>query len=348
MYYNENMKRISQRIISVLLAVLMVGASALLFVSDYALAATKGVSSMNENVSAQPPMPGIMDSSMMPGGTRDRSDYNAPKTIKSEDMTYFKVSSSFIALSERPEYTRIFAYAAKCDAGVIASVSYSNDQNMFQQDGEKYSATALVPADVLKSLNKIVKDYDFAKNNGHSHYVNGLPDNFGGSVVINYASDEYICFDDNQSSIISPKAGEEIVNILKKFIEERSIRTLNANDIVAVTYHEDRGEDNYALYKLEGTKLYAEDKFGSDKSFFKRDFTVPADAIDPIRKKADTYALLYWKGLPESELSIYDISKAEVIFTMKDGTEITVKEKMRSPASNVIFDIHMYLNDLMK
>jgi|GEM_PF-6424180 len=65
-------------------------------------------------------------------------------------------------------------------------------------------------ADFMKKLQKIVKKYDFAQYNGIDRETHGLPDDFGVSFSVEYASGEKIYASDNQNVFMPLKLTEEL------------------------------------------------------------------------------------------------------------------------------------------
>lgn len=59
----------------------------------------------------------------------------------------------------------------------------------------------------IQSMNFAVSVINLAKDNGFHSETHGLPENFAGSVSIEYASGEKISFSNNQQPILSPNTG---------------------------------------------------------------------------------------------------------------------------------------------
>lgn len=291
-------------------------------------------------------LPGYLIPDAMPGGSSTYYDSNAPKVIVSENLEFLELSCNFITLSDTNDYTYVYGYAAKVDAGVLVALQCSKGY-YYDSDNEVYSAVAVVKSDVLSELQDVVSRYDFASHNGYSHYVSGLPQNFGGRVYACYSSGEYISFDDNQSPIISAEAGSEIVSVLKHYIEKKSIRGLKPKNIVSVEYWENRGDSDYTHYYLDSNIVRSESQYGVGKQVFAFEHAVGKDALETIRTLAGEYALLDWTGLRNDVWTLYDQS---LVFRMKNGTEIAIADSMRRPglATNIIFDVYMMLWDLEK
>lgn len=299
------------------------------------------------------PQPGPVDGGVlqpdMCGGSVDSHDAGAPKEIVSEDITFFQVGSSFVTLAEPAPYTYVSGYAAKVDAGVLAAITCGNGCSN-HGNAQYGSSVGVVEPAVMAELQSVVAEYGFVKHNGRSHYVNGLPQDFGGSVRIEYASGEYISYSDNQTPVIDFRAGTRIAEILNAAIQKSRVKIPDAKKIVAVEYFEDRGKGNFTRFRLEGTRLTSEQKFDGCDTLFQDEYEVSKDALEAIRKTAASTAALGWAGLPESDSDIYKMWAEQLIFTLKDGSQAVVKGAMRmpGPSRNIIFDTKMYLQDLMK
>ena len=55
--------------------------------------------------------------------------------------------------------------------------------------------------------------YEFAQHNGYSHKISGLPDMYGATLDIKYASGESIYAYDNQDCFIPFEAMKELVEL---------------------------------------------------------------------------------------------------------------------------------------
>ncbi len=129
------------------------------------------------------------------GGVTNVIDTNAPKTISSTEIVSFDCSFSTLVLSDPGSlgnslYT---LHAERKDGAAIGS--YSN------RDGLG-SMSFAVDASFMDELQQLVASYDLAQYNGSSHSVSGLPDMFGSSINVEYASGEKIIAYDNQSGFL--------------------------------------------------------------------------------------------------------------------------------------------------
>lgn len=286
------------------------------------------------------------DGGLAPGST-DARNSKAPKEIKSEDLNYFAVECNFTGLADEHDYDFVYGYAAPVKDGVMVGLKYTASFS-YQGDERNYSKVAFVKGDVLQELQAIVKVNNFAKNNGLYHYVNGLPQNFGGYVRVGYSSGESISFEDNQGAVIGADTGKDIVDVLKKYIENNRAENIVASNIDVITYRQERGEKNYTAQRLERNKLTCEQRFGTDSKVFHNEYSVTEADFDKVAQMVMDSGMLYWDGLPEDSSDLYKISLDSLTVTINDGTECVAKQNMKAPANapSDIFKICMVMEDL--
>ena len=123
------------------------------------------------------------------GGTIDKTDYNAPKEIKSKDITYLWVT--FCIAQELPEIegTPQFSFRVKED---------DNGNLILTED----AVGANAPADkkLFKSVQKIIDEYDLVSQNGVYRKTAGLASEYQEcSINVNYASGENLSFTTNNN-----------------------------------------------------------------------------------------------------------------------------------------------------
>jgi len=285
---------------------------------------------------------GFIGSPRIVGGLTERRDPNAPAVIESEEIVFFSVSCWFSSVAASHKYEYVAGSAVKCEAGAVAALCWKNEPyGEFQGN-----LTAVVSDEIFSELQRIVKEKDLVRNNGLSHIVGGLAPIFGGSIDIRYASGEYIRTDNNQSAVISPDTGEAIAELLKKAIEESQIPGPSVNDISAVSFFEDRGDNDYTRLRLEGTHFTSDMCFGPEEGkHFLSEREVSPKVMEKLRKIAAAGALLTMDGLFEDAGGFY-VNRAEAVtFTMQDGSEHTINNRMKLPgeAGNSIFRIRLLL-----
>ena len=141
------------------------------------------------------------------GGVVKRYRTDMPKVIESTEIVSFQCVISLIAACEADGLGhRVYKLAAAVRDGEVL-VKYDWRERGGKSDRAEYTAEA----DFMVRVQKIVSDYDLASQNGYYHNVSGLPDMYGGSLDIVYATDERIHIHDNQSGILPPEAEREFI-----------------------------------------------------------------------------------------------------------------------------------------
>lgn len=133
---------------------------------------------------APAPKPPESDDEPITGGVTDNTDYNAPKTIKSKDLT--SLSMQFYAYGDY--YSDVgeglFRYELKEEAGklILAETSY-------------YNVASEVDKELLAEAQALIDKYHLAGLNGRDRVTGGLPPDYGPwSFKAVYASGEKISF----------------------------------------------------------------------------------------------------------------------------------------------------------
>lgn len=137
------------------------------------------------------------------GGEKAFTNPDAPKVIESEEIISFSCVFSTIALIEEdPSFPNgVYHTEAKLEDGVVTC-----RYKFHSRDGDSADHTFETDPAFLQKLQQIVKEYDFAAYNGEYHSVSGLPDMYGFSLDILYASGECISAYDNQDNYLSMSA----------------------------------------------------------------------------------------------------------------------------------------------
>ncbi len=143
------------------------------------------------------------------GGVVKRYWSDAPKVIESTEIVSFHCEISLIAACDVDELGhRVYNLDAELKDGEVR-VKY----DWYERGGDSDKAEYKADADFMARLQEIVSEYDFAGQNGYYHSVSGLPDMYGGSLHIVYASDECIDIYDNQSGILPYEAEKALVSL---------------------------------------------------------------------------------------------------------------------------------------
>ena len=157
---------------------------------------------------------GGMKDSIVDGGTTDNTDYNAPKVIKSKEITGF--SSSFYISGEwsegNPDITYYFIIRKDENGKLIASETRT-----------KVSCEA--DNELLTDLQKIVDEYKLAEFNGIDKVTAGLPYEYESHTTsIQYASGESINFTMNNDP--EAKWTRAVYLVFAEWFSSKGISTL--------------------------------------------------------------------------------------------------------------------------
>lgn len=284
----------------------------------------------------------------MCGGSVENRVAGLSETIKSDEIVSLGISCNFsIVIGEfKYRYVSLYAVRMKDDKTYI----------FFTLDRNNESVYAITDFNILEKLQLLVREYNLSRNNGYSHYVNGLPDNFGGTININYASGERIYRSDNQSSVISPEATDKMAEL---FIEAASDRYCSANAVkgklVDFDYNEyNSATDSRSVYHLkkDGNEyiLYRENRY---PKFSENVYTKEVRVGRQVIEKLEGAFKRQWLNGFERFVAETDPKAFESIvltYVFDDGSRYTVNSDLKLPfyMSNLCFDIHMYLDDEIK
>lgn len=141
------------------------------------------------------------------GGVVKRYYADVPKVIESTEIVEFHCEISLIAAAETDELGhRVYKLDAVVNDGEV-TVKY----DWYERQGKRDKGEYKEDVDFMVRLQEIVATHDFAKHNGYYHTVSGLPDMYGESLKIVYASGERIYVHDNQSGFLSFEAEKALV-----------------------------------------------------------------------------------------------------------------------------------------
>ena len=274
----------------------------------------------------------------MCGGTDASQDTKAPKEILSEDMILFDVTSALSRGYIPSEGKRnsveklgyVSAFAAPVSNGTFL---FFEKGDSFQKRAQKTRSWAYVKEDVFPSLVRFVRDRDIAKSNGFHSTTHGLPENFGGSVDIRYASGEKISFSHNQQSIITLAAGAEIANLFTKAMNGEKVELPVVSSLKEIRFEELRKNGGFTKAVLtiqpDGTGINAKQSKYDDPKIYESEKPIDAETVVAIKKNIEDTGILAWSDLPSNGFS-YRIDK-QLTFVFDDGREIIVKNDRLVP-----------------
>jgi hypothetical protein len=279
----------------------------------------------------QPPIP-------ICGGTTRSQDAAAPMEILSRDLVFFKAGAEF---GHRGMQSRV--YAAKAEKGIYIVIA----------EEEPRFALLSPDCDFLTRLDTLVREYHLIRDNGHHSHTAGLPEDFGGSIDIRYASGEFISKSDNQSPIISQEADQAIrKTFLDAITSYPRIKLPDPSLIQKVEYRE-QGKDNYSLLTFsrngETAKLSSENQYSTSGTIYKKEAQVPSSAFDRIIDDAKKYCLFGLGGVEKYHSSTLQISEQTLTYELSNGSKMVVPYfyGVLGGVSDVVFETERYLSGLL-
>lgn len=132
------------------------------------------------------------------GQVTDNTDPNAPKTVSSTEITQFYCYFSTTTMAEPGTLGNSrFTMSAKKDGDTVTG--------SLQIDGmREFSREFAADASFMEELQSVGYEmFEMAQYNGISHHVAGLPEDFGATLDVQYASGESIYAADNQDNFLS-------------------------------------------------------------------------------------------------------------------------------------------------
>lgn len=140
------------------------------------------------------------------GGVVTRTWADVPKVIASQDIVDFHCVISLFAACDVPLPPRIYKLDAVLRDGAVL-VRWEWRDRTGAYDAQEYTTES----EFLSRLQGIVGQYSFSQYNGYYHSVSGLPDFYGESLDIVYASGEEIHVYDNQSGVLPQDAVNALI-----------------------------------------------------------------------------------------------------------------------------------------
>lgn len=279
------------------------------------------------------------------GGTYAYRDHDLKKTVESRDVVYFSATSAlgnYMDPNERLGWVSAFAVKAQVGSFVFLGTSkYSGGR----APSEK--RWALVKEDVFPRLADLTENLKLAEHNGYFSRTAGLPEDFGGSVEIKYASGERIAFSDNQSPILRSEQGREIAALFKELLTLEPVHLPSADGIREVRFCEKRKDGGFTETRLtidpDGSGENVKKQRFSEPRIYESSKRVEKETVDKIRETVSGKGLLIWAYLPDSGYE--PLSEKTLTFVFDSGEEITVKDAraVPDPLRGAFFDVELEL-----
>lgn len=261
------------------------------------------------------------------GGTDAYRDTRAPKEIQSQDMILFDVSCSLKTIVE-PEGTKgecidyLAAFAMPVASGTLVSLETSR---RFESPVFEW---ALLKESLFPNLTALVREHGLAAQNGFHSNTHGLPENFGGHVLIRFAGGEKISFSDNQSPILSPAVVRAIAAVFRTAMRGERVKLPAVDSIEAIRFAEERRDGEYTRAELtihpDGTGTNRTSNRYEDGIQFENEKPVNADTVSAILQTVSTCGMFAWEGLPV-ETDFIGRTRS-ITLVLSDGREITVPD----------------------
>ena len=261
------------------------------------------------------------------GGTTENFDPSAKREIVSDDVTYFAVESRYS--SDPDDIAFISAFAAPAGNGCFVH-SATSDGLWFE---EIKTGFALIKDDVMKELASFARRHSLAAENGRHTFTHGLPENFGGSIDIRYASGEYISISDNTAPVITGEAGAELAALFADYCGREQVELPDPEDIRSVVFYERRKDGGHTEARLElsadGTGKNIKDSKYEPGSVYHSEKEVDAATVSSIKKIIKESALFARALLPVKKYA--GLSEKTLTFGFSDGSVLTVQSDSINP-----------------
>ncbi len=276
------------------------------------------------------------------GGTDATLDTKAPTQILSNEMILFNVTSKlgFIINEPMNRFDFISAFAIPAKSGTFLFLEIRGN--------ESFQKWALVKNDIFAELAALVNSHEIAKNNGLCAKTHGLPDNFGGTIDITYASGEKIYISDNRAPIIGIETANEILKIFTSAMNNECVSLPDISTLKQIRFYEYTKEDDYSEAVLtildDGTGINKKRAQYEDAQIFESESQVDKETIDAIKKNISNCGMLAWENIPVLRKKSFGSSKTETfIFDGDIAIEITEHIDLPYQISRGFFNIELEL-----
>ena len=275
------------------------------------------------------------------GGTVINNDKDAPKEIKSKDITGYHFNFALSGEWSEGRENAFYTFEIKeNEAGVLT---------VYEQ-----TTGISAPADdeILKDIQAVIDKYELVKMNGRYHLTAGLPPEFGASNLnVDYASGENLSITDNNNP--SGEAEQETYLTFSKWFSKNGINDLRIPGPEGeVTYI------NLELYDREKDELRFYSVVTGDEPVFSRylngrdkDIKIPDDFYKNVTEivgkydlvRYDLYSSLYgYEKTPEDESNPFS-TDIQLLIEFENGHKVD----LRSSADSVKEDISPLIDELI-
>ncbi|MBQ3934174.1 MAG: hypothetical protein II715_00005 [Clostridia bacterium] len=283
------------------------------------------------------------------GGTHETLDTKAPKEILSEDMILFDVTSALglckrdgTETEEEKKLGFVSAFAVP-DGNGRGFLLYLTTGEYARKRAPKKSAWAFVRKDVFPSLVSLVKECGLAKENGHHSQTAGLPENFGGSISVRYASGETISVSNNQSPVLRRETAFRIVRLFEEAMRGEKAVLPDLSDLSEICYEENRENGGYTKARLtilpDGSGVVRSSSKYDGPEIYDNEHPMEAGRVAGILSKIAENGILAWSGLPASAFGFRHDRTTSFLF--RNGESVVIKGDKILPEglSSVLWDV---------
>jgi hypothetical protein len=162
-------------------------------------------------VALLPSCTGNLKEEDLPGGLRDGSDTNTPKSIASKEITRFECE--FLADASLNYGYYFFRMERKSDGALCSATGIDDFELLFDLE---FTA----PLSALDELQDMIDEHHLIELNGIDKHTNGLPENLGSLIHVTYASGERLYAYDNSSSVLSNQAALALHDLFRDLAQE--------------------------------------------------------------------------------------------------------------------------------
>ena len=280
------------------------------------------------------------------GGTTDKTDYDAPKEIKSKDISQF-YATFFLVGEWRPGFQggQLTCEIKEDDAGqLMATLSSEGDSSDAPAD-EMPLASAPADGTLLTAVQEIIDEYELVQQNGIYRVTAGLAPEFQySSMTVQYESGEQLTFTTNNNpdamwakqlylafanwfaekgddSLLPPKRTESVVKLRYHF-KDNGILT----EYGGINVQEDKAIDG-ETYLLEKDVYDMEKEETLEWKFVK----FPEDYYERITEiiarydlsAYDHYSVYYWMN-PAEEEDEPQLAELQLHLKFESGQQIQI------------------------
>ena len=207
----------------------------------------------------------------------------------------------------------------------------------------KKRAWAFVRKDVFPALVSLAKECGLAKENGHHSSTAGLPENFGGSISVRYASGETISVSNNQSPVLTRETAFRIVRLFEEAMQGEKAVLPDLSDLTEISCEECRKNGGYTKARLtilpDGSGVVRSSSKYDRPEVFENEHPMEAGRVAGILSKIAENGILAWSGLPASAFGFGRDRTTSFFFRNGQSVVIEGDKVLPEGLSSVLWDV---------